>query len=123
MFKHRWPELGARRAQAALASLEAQHQGAMAAGTERLEGVLRDKAALNAKWDEQNHALVDGHERVVHEVTVEFEAKLAVRAAAVTLWHACDRSSRLKAEKHCSHQNCQDMSHLAGLMLRKLNVS
>lgn len=65
-------------AQAALTSLEAQHQGAMAAGTERLEGVLRDKAALNARWDEQNHALVEGHERVVHEVTVEFEAKLAV---------------------------------------------
>ena len=54
----------------------------MTAGTERLEGVLRDKAALNAKWDEQNHALVEGHERVVHEVTVEFEAKLAVRAVA-----------------------------------------
>ena len=54
----------------------------MAAGTERLEGVLRDKAALNARWDEQNHALVEGHERVVHEVTVVFEAKLAVRARA-----------------------------------------
>ena len=55
----------------------------MAAGTERLEGVLRDKAALNVKWDEQNHALVEGHERVVHEVTVEFEAKLTVRAHAL----------------------------------------
>jgi len=60
---------GSARAQAAAAALEAQHQKALAAETERLEGVLRDK----------NRALVEGHERVVHEVTTEFEGKLAVR--------------------------------------------
>ncbi len=70
---------GSARAQAAAATLEAQHQKALAAETERLEGVLRDKAELNARWDEQNRALVEGHERVVHEVTTEFEGKLAVR--------------------------------------------
>jgi len=37
---------GSARAQAAAAALEAQHQKALAAETERLEGVLRDKAAV-----------------------------------------------------------------------------
>ncbi len=71
--------------QAAVAALEAQHQAQLAAETERLEGVLRDKAALNALWDEQNRALVEGHERVVHEVTSEFEGKLAVSAGVFRL--------------------------------------
>ena len=92
------------RAQAAAAALEAQHQKALAAETERLEGVLRDKAELNARWDEQNRALVEGHERVVHEVTTEFEGKLAVHTLYSLPWqrtascYVCTRGTTISQD-------------------------
>ncbi|KIY91646.1 WD repeat-containing protein 65 [Monoraphidium neglectum] len=49
---------------------------------ERYSSLLQEKEALNERWDEQNALLVESHERVIAELTEEYEAKLAEEALA-----------------------------------------
>lgn len=48
------------------------------AEVERYQELTREKELLNEKWDEQNSLLVEQHERVIAEVTDEYEMKLQV---------------------------------------------
>ena len=43
---------------------------------ERYQELMQEKELLNQKWDEQNALLVESHERVIQELTEEYEAKL-----------------------------------------------
>ncbi len=68
-------------AQAQLSALDDQFQTKLAAEAERYEELLRDKEALNERWDEQNKQLLLQHERLLEEVTADCDAKVQVRAA------------------------------------------
>jgi cilia- and flagella-associated protein 57 len=59
-----------------LAALDAQYQAKIMTEVERYQTLLQEKELLNQKWDEQNATLVEAHEKVVHEITEELEAKL-----------------------------------------------
>lgn len=59
-----------------LAALDAQYQAKIMGEVERYQTLLQEKELLNQKWDEQNATLVEAHEKVVHEITEELEAKL-----------------------------------------------
>ena len=67
-------------AQAQLSALDDQFQTKLAAEAERYEELLRDKEALNERWDEQNKHLLLQHERLLEEVTADCDAKMQVRA-------------------------------------------
>ena len=43
----------------------------------RYQQLVAEKEAMAERWDEQNAVLVESHERVLAEVTEEYEAKLA----------------------------------------------
>eukprot|EP00967_Tisochrysis_lutea_P113131 scaffold179357_cov19-Tisochrysis_lutea.AAC.5 len=47
------------------------------AEVERFQQLAQEKEALNERWDEQNSLLVESHERVIAELTEDYEAKLA----------------------------------------------
>ncbi len=49
------------------------------AEVERYGELSRDKDAVNERWDEQNRLLLESQERLVREITEEYEAKLLVR--------------------------------------------
>ena len=46
---------------------------------ERYAELSREKDLLNERWDEQHTLLVESHERVVQEITEEYEARIQVR--------------------------------------------
>ena len=43
---------------------------------ERYHALQQEKELLNERWDEQNALLVESHERVILELTEEYEEKL-----------------------------------------------
>ena len=43
---------------------------------ERYHQLQAEKEMLNDRWDEQNSLLVESHERVIQELTEEYEEKL-----------------------------------------------
>ena len=45
---------------------------------ERYAELSREKDLLNERWDEQHTLLVESHERVVQEITEEYEARIQV---------------------------------------------
>jgi hypothetical protein len=53
------------------------------AEVERFQQLAQEKEALNERWDEQNSLLVESHERVIAELTEDYEAKLAGGCAYV----------------------------------------
>jgi hypothetical protein len=59
-----------------LAALDSQYQAKIMSEVERYQALLQEKELLNQKWDEQNALLVESHERVIQELTEEYEAKL-----------------------------------------------
>ena len=42
----------------------------------RYQALTRERDLLNSKWDEQNSLLVQSHERVIQDLTEEYEQKL-----------------------------------------------
>jgi hypothetical protein len=50
---------------------------------ERFQTLLQKKEMLNERWDEQNSLLVESHERVIAELTEDYEAKLAEEALKI----------------------------------------
>jgi hypothetical protein len=52
-----------------------------------------EKNLLAAKWDEQNAQLVDGHERLVQELTDDYEYKLQACPLAMCLFGMVRRGS------------------------------
>ena len=62
---------------------------------ERFAELSREKDLLNERWDEQHTLLVESHERVVQEITEEYEARIQVRAPGQIL-HDCFQSDSLK---------------------------
>ena len=70
--------------QAQLSALDDQFQTKLAAEAERYEELLRDKEALNERWDEQNKQLLLQHERLLEEVTADCDAKVQVRCCICT---------------------------------------
>ena len=67
-------------AQAKLAALDTQYQAKIMGEVERYQELAREKELLTERWDQQNSLLVESHERVVQELTQEFEQKLQVGA-------------------------------------------
>ena len=65
-------------AQAKLAALDTQYQAKIMGEVERYQELAREKELLTERWDQQNSLLVESHERVVQELTQEFEQKLQV---------------------------------------------
>ena len=45
---------------------------------ERYAELSREKDLLNERWDEQHTVLVESHERVVQEITQEYEIRIHV---------------------------------------------
>ena len=43
---------------------------------ERYQGLVKERDQLNARWDEQNSLLVQSHERVIQDLTEEYDQKL-----------------------------------------------
>lgn len=65
-------------AQAKLAALDTQYQAKIMGEVERYQELAREKELLTERWDQQNSLLVESHERVIQELTQEFEQKLQV---------------------------------------------
>ena len=42
----------------------------------RYQALTRERDLLNSRWDEQNNLLVQSHERVIQDLTEEYEQKL-----------------------------------------------
>ena len=42
----------------------------------RYQALTRERDALNSRWDEQHNLLVQSHERVIQDLTEEYEQKL-----------------------------------------------
>ena len=68
----RWP------VQSQLSALDDQFQAKLLAESERYEELLRDKEALNERWDEQNKQLLQQHEQLLEEVTADCDDKVQV---------------------------------------------
>lgn len=64
--------------QSQLSALDDQFQAKLLAESERYEELLRDKGALNERWDEQNKQLLQQHEQLLEEVTAECDDKVQV---------------------------------------------
>lgn len=64
--------------QAQLSALDSQYQAKIMGEVERYQELAKEKELLNDRWDEQNQMLVENHERVIQEVTSEYEQKLQV---------------------------------------------
>jgi hypothetical protein len=64
--------------QAQLAALDDQYQAKVLTEIQRYEELVREKDALNARWDEQTQQLIESHEHILQEVTDDFTAKLQV---------------------------------------------
>ena len=64
--------------QSQLSALDDQFQAKLLAESERYEELLRDKEALNERWDEQNKQLLQQHEQLLEEVTAECDDKVQV---------------------------------------------
>ena len=79
------PSTGDCSAQAKLAALDTQYQAKIMGEVERYQELAREKELLTERWDQQNSLLVESHERVVQELTQEFEQKLQVRACPKTV--------------------------------------
>jgi hypothetical protein len=47
------------------------------------QALAAEKEALAERWDEQNSLLVESHERVIGELTEDYEAKLAEEALRI----------------------------------------
>ena len=43
---------------------------------DRYQGLVKERDQLNARWDEQNNLLVQSHERVIQDLTEEYDQKL-----------------------------------------------
>lgn len=67
--------------QAQLSALDDQFQTKLAAEVERYDELLRDKEALNVRWDEQNKQLLLQHEHLLEAVTADCDAKVQVRCS------------------------------------------
>ena len=78
--------------QAQLSALDDQFQTKLAADAERYDVLLRDKEALNERWDEQNKQLLQQQEQLLEEVTAECEAKVQVSGSTYA-HQAVDRLS------------------------------
>ncbi len=61
-----------------LLNLRCGLQTRVMAELERYAELSREKDLLNERWDEQHTLLVESHERVVQEITEEYEARLQV---------------------------------------------
>ena len=72
------PSSGRPSAQAKLAALDTQYQAKIMGEVERYQELAREKELLTERWDQQNSLLVESHERVIQELTQEFEQKLQV---------------------------------------------
>lgn len=66
--------------QAQLSALDDQFQARLAAETERQGELVREREALNARWDEQNRQLLQRHEQLLEEANADFTAQLQARA-------------------------------------------
>ncbi len=64
--------------QAMLAALDDQYQSKVLLEIQRYEELVREKDALNTRWDEQTQELIASHERLLQEVSDDFTAKLQV---------------------------------------------
>ncbi|EIE19478.1 WD40 repeat-like protein, partial [Coccomyxa subellipsoidea C-169] len=62
--------------QAMLAALDDQYQSKVLLEIQRYEELVREKDALNTRWDEQTQELIASHERLLQEVSDDFTAKL-----------------------------------------------
>jgi hypothetical protein len=56
---------------------------------------FQEKELLNERWEQQNGLLVDSQERVIQEVTEEYEGKLGEERLAV---------EKLQAEREAAHK-------------------
>ena len=63
--------------------LDSQYQTKVMAEVERYQALVQEKELLNERWDEQNGLLLDSHERVIAELTEDYEAKLAEEALKI----------------------------------------
>jgi len=71
------------------------------AEVERFQQLAQEKEALNERWDEQNSLLVESHERVIAELTEDYEGKLAeeslrLEQLLVRALHCCELCARGK---------------------------
>lgn len=66
------------------------------AEVERYQQLAQEKEALNERWDEQNSLLVESHERVIAELTEDYEAKLAEES--LRLEHLLSEKAELERE-------------------------
>lgn len=57
---------------------------------ERYQQLVHEKELLNERWDEQNSLLVESHERVIAELTDDYENKLSAKEAEIQA-RACQR--------------------------------
>lgn len=58
-------------------------QAKIMAEVERFQQLTQEKELLNERWDEQNSLLVESHERVIAELTEDYESKLAEEALKI----------------------------------------
>ena len=62
--------------QSQLTALDAQYQAKIMGEVERYQGLVKERDQLNTRWDEQNNLLVQSHERVIQDLTEEYDQKL-----------------------------------------------
>lgn len=62
--------------QGQLTSLDGQYQAKIMGEVERYQGLVKERDQLNTRWDEQNNLLVQSHERVIQDLTEEYDQKL-----------------------------------------------
>jgi hypothetical protein len=77
----------------------------------------REKEELNEKWDEQNAQLVDGHERLVQELTDDYEYKLQACPLAMCLFGMVRRGS--SPQCHVPFRLQEERAHVESLKLEK----
>ena len=53
----------------------------------RYQALTRERDLLNSRWDEQNNLLVQSHERVIQDLTEEYEQKLQEEQVSLLLLH------------------------------------
>ena len=76
-----------------------------------------EKNLLAAKWDEQNAQLVDGHERLVQELTDDYEYKLQACPLAMCLFGMVRRGS--SPQYHVPFRLQEERAHVESLKLEK----
>ncbi|KAK9834356.1 hypothetical protein WJX84_006234, partial [Apatococcus fuscideae] len=84
------------------AAAEAQYQTRIMAELERYAELSREKDLLNERWDEQHTVLVESHERVVQEITQEYEIRIHEEQL---------RMNTVEGEKEAANQESSEVLH------------